>query len=102
MERPVRTYLENTIAHVLLVLKVKIVKRVSFVSRPIFVVDRYSEIGHIYHILATFSDINECESSPCANGATCMDKVNGYNCTCLDGFEGDNCQTSKSILLKID
>lgn len=40
------------------------------------------------------SDINDCESSPCRNGGTCIDKVNAYQCICADGWEGPDCETS--------
>ncbi|VDI73005.1 Hypothetical predicted protein [Mytilus galloprovincialis] len=40
-----------------------------------------------------FTDINECSSNPCQNGATCNDQVNRYHCTCADGFTDTHCQT---------
>ena len=43
-------------------------------------------------------DINECLSSPCDNGATCLDSLNGtgiphreYRCSCLPGFANGTC-----------
>ena len=42
-----------------------------------------------------FTDINECASDPCMNGATCMDQLGGYACICPIGFEGDECERSK-------
>ena len=33
------------------------------------------------------TDINECASDPCENGASC-DTINGYVCVCVDGFTG--------------
>ena len=42
-----------------------------------------------------FTDIDECNSNPCQNGATCRDHVNSYSCTCVAGFNGTNCETSK-------
>ncbi|XP_071946555.1 IgGFc-binding protein-like isoform X2 [Antedon mediterranea] len=36
-------------------------------------------------------DINECDSSPCQNGAPCIDQTNGYLCACPPGFQGDDC-----------
>ena len=30
-------------------------------------------------------NIDECESSPCQNGATCWDLVNSYACNCSAG-----------------
>jgi hypothetical protein len=36
------------------------------------------------------TNINECVSSPCVNGA-CIDKVNGYQCVCQPGWTNMNC-----------
>ena len=50
-----------------------------------------------------FTDINECESIPCLNGATCLDGKNNYDCECEPGFTGPNCETGtfKMISLKV-
>ena len=45
--------------------------------------------------LFLFTDIDECVSSPCQNGGTCTDEVNGYLCHCAPGFAGLQCQTGK-------
>ncbi|XP_075875032.1 protein jagged-1b [Nelusetta ayraudi] len=37
-------------------------------------------------------NINDCESNPCHNGGTCIDKVSVYQCICSDGWEGDHCE----------
>ncbi|KAF3842281.1 hypothetical protein F7725_024232 [Dissostichus mawsoni] len=37
-------------------------------------------------------NINDCESNPCLNGGTCIDKVSVYQCICGDGWEGDHCE----------
>ena len=34
-------------------------------------------------------------SSPCQNGAECIDGVNEYSCTCRDGYTGIHCETGK-------
>ncbi|XP_065067473.1 neurogenic locus notch homolog protein 2-like isoform X3 [Rhopilema esculentum] len=39
------------------------------------------------------SDINECASSPCQNGGTCVDGVNGYTCKCVEGYGDPLCKT---------
>lgn len=38
------------------------------------------------------SRINECDSSPCASGATCMDHIHYYTCHCPYGFTGKHCE----------
>lgn len=37
-------------------------------------------------------EIDECESSPCLNGAVCVDKVGQYACVCAMGYTGQNCE----------
>ena len=38
------------------------------------------------------ADINECESNPCLNNGTCIDRVNGFKCSCPKGLAGDRCE----------
>ena len=38
------------------------------------------------------TDVNECESSPCKHGGTCVDLVEGFRCNCPHGWEGNVCQ----------
>ena len=47
-----------------------------------------------------YPDINDCAPSPCANGGTCIDKVNAYKCVCVPGYTGENCETSKFLRYK--
>ena len=35
--------------------------------------------------------MNECDSSPCSNGATCIISGESFSCICQEGWEGDNC-----------
>ena len=35
------------------------------------------------------TDIDECSSDPCENGATCIDLLNMYECSCDDGYTGN-------------
>ena len=39
----------------------------------------------------TISDIDECSSDPCRNGATCNDEVATFSCECAPGYDGRTC-----------
>ena len=52
-------------------------------------------MGSPVRLSITFTDIDECSSNPCTNGAVCVDKVNHYICTCPPGFTGAQCDISK-------
>ena len=45
------------------------------------------------------SDIDECDSNPCAEGSTCLNLFNAYNCLCAAGFTGQTCSQSKALYL---
>ena len=55
----------------------------------VFWTDTFCVIGW-----SLLSDTNECAMSPCGNGGTCIDGINGFTCCCADGYTGDTCQTS--------
>ncbi|NXA33102.1 PGCA protein, partial [Eudromia elegans] len=40
----------------------------------------------------TAGDIDECHSSPCLNGATCVDGIDSFKCLCLPSYGGDVCE----------
>jgi len=40
----------------------------------------------------SFTDIDECASNPCQNGATCNNLQNQYTCTCAGGWQGTHCE----------
>ena len=45
-----------------------------------------------------FTDINECASRPCKNGAVCVDLVNDYRCDrCYKPYSGKNCHSKLSL-----
>jgi len=39
------------------------------------------------------TNINECATSPCQNGGTCVDGVGAFTCNCGTGFSGVSCGT---------
>ena len=42
------------------------------------------------------ADIDECDSSPCQNGGSCTDIVNGHTCNCVAGYDGANCENGSN------
>ena len=46
------------------------------------------------------SDIDDCATRPCLNGATCLDRVNGFVCICAPGYTGPYCQTGWNNLFE--
>lgn len=48
-----------------------------------------------------FTDINECRSSPCVNGGTCKDLINGYECACVTGYGGALCENGDILFMYI-
>ena len=47
-----------------------------------------------------FSDIDDCASNLCVNGA-CVDGVNSYTCNCNPGYSGIHCETGESTCCTI-
>ena len=39
------------------------------------------------------TDLNECRSNPCLNGATCYNLPDDYGCTCAPGYTEYNCNS---------
>lgn len=42
-----------------------------------------------------YLDVNECESSPCANNGTCINNLGSYTCDCTEGWKNPDCKTGK-------
>ena len=49
-------------------------------------------IHHSFHYFPFYSDVDECASSPCQNGGSCVDIIYGYYCACKSGFHGLHCE----------
>lgn len=47
--------------------------------------------------LSLHADINDCASSPCKNGGTCIDGINSFQCFCPDGWEGSLCDVGECV-----
>lgn len=39
------------------------------------------------------NEIDECASLPCFQGATCVDRINSFECICPQTFSGRLCET---------
>ena len=42
-------------------------------------------------------DIDECQSIPCQNNASCENLVGDYSCTCPDQYRGKDCEYNEQI-----
>uniref|UniRef100_A0A4W6EB43 Neurocan b n=1 Tax=Lates calcarifer TaxID=8187 RepID=A0A4W6EB43_LATCA len=38
------------------------------------------------------TDVDDCQSEPCENGGTCVDKIDSFLCLCLPSYGGDTCE----------
>ncbi|XP_072046364.1 uncharacterized protein [Amphiura filiformis] len=52
--------------------------------------------------VTTCSEINECDVSPCQNGATCIDGIASFTCTCAQGWNGTLCDEDINECLSSD
>lgn len=48
-------------------------------------------------LLFSAADIDECQSNPCRNGATCIDGLNTFTCLCLPSYVGALCEQGKDV-----
>ena len=45
-------------------------------------------------VFSSEKNIDECSSSPCANGGTCIDLVDGCLCNCTSNYKSPDCLIS--------
>lgn len=64
--------------------------RLCFVFSPEFTTSNHSQL--------LISDVNECESSPCKNGGTCLNQQVGYSCKCKGGYSGAHCEEGDTYI----
>ena len=70
--------------------------KVGQVTSPINVQDCCDVMSVTYSV--PLVDIDECLTATCANGAQCVDGVNGYTCDCTNGYLGEFCEGMYQIL----
>lgn len=44
----------------------------------------------------SLADVDDCQSEPCENGGTCIDKIDSFLCLCLPSYGGDTCEKGES------
>lgn len=42
------------------------------------------------------TDVDDCQSEPCENGGTCIDRIDSFLCLCLPSYGGDTCEKGES------
>lgn len=60
-------------------------------------VKNYKRLNVVILFLLYKIDINECESNPCQNNATCIDKVDSYTCNCPFDWTGSHCEIGNCL-----
>ena len=53
----------------------------------------------LFIFILTNAVIDNCQSEPCLNGATCSNALNSYTCSCAIGYVGSLCQTGYSQII---
>ena len=56
---------------------------------------KYCDLRPIVNLYIFVLDIDDCQSQPCLNDATCQDGNNSFTCYCSPGWTGKYCHSSK-------
>lgn len=50
----------------------------------------------LFFFFSLLTDVDDCQSEPCENGGTCIDKIDSFLCLCLPSYGGDTCEKGES------
>lgn len=78
-------------------LAIRLVCRVKYLNAVLLCSLCHKGTNSYPWLLSSVADINECQSSPCALGSTCVDEINGYRCLCPPDRTGSHCQEGSSL-----
>ncbi|ROL54095.1 Versican core protein [Anabarilius grahami] len=51
----------------------------------------------VVSLMVDLQEIDECQSNPCRNGATCIDGLNSFSCVCLPSYSGALCEQDTEV-----
>ena len=60
----------------------------------------YIRIYFVY-LIPFFSDVNECNQTPCDNNAVCTNTPGSYQCVCNGGYSGDGNTCAGNIVKQL-
>ena len=52
-------------------------------------------------MIAVLLDVDECNSSPCQNNGSCLERVNGFECGCMSGYTGEKCESGNVMKVRL-
>ena len=61
--------------------------------------DSASSITPCHSALSSPTDIDDCGSSNCQNGGSCVDGVASFTCACATGYTGSECEQGELVVV---